>query len=173
MNTLRLCLTASLPILVLWGVPARAAVNDAEIAAIVVTANQVDIDAGKLAAERATDAATKAFATTMVTDHAAVNGLATELAGKLKLTPRENETSRALKKAGDENLVRLRGLSGQAFDQAYIEHEVAYHDQVIQALDTLLIPGAQNAELKALLVKVRPAFVAHLEHARNLQSGRH
>ena len=27
-----------------------------------------------------------------------------------------------------------------------------------------------NAELKALLVKVRPAFVAHLEHAKRLQT---
>jgi putative membrane protein len=33
-----------------------------------------------------------------------------------------------------------------------------------------LIPSAQNAELKALLVKVRPAFVAHLEHAKHIQS---
>jgi putative membrane protein len=41
---------------------------------------------------------------------------------------------------------------------------------VIDALDKTLIPSAANAELKALLVKVRPAFVAHLEHARHLQA---
>jgi putative membrane protein len=43
----------------------------------------------------------------------------------------------------------------------YIDHEVAYHTAVIDAVDKTLIPGAQNAELKALLAKVRPAFVAH------------
>jgi putative membrane protein len=60
-------------------------------------------------------------------------------------------------------------LKGAAFDKAYVDHEVAYHQQVIDAIDKTLIPSASNAELKALLVKVRPAFIAHLEHARHLQ----
>ena len=49
-------------------------------------------------------------------------------------------------------------------------YEVAYHDQVIAAIDKTLIPGAKNEELKALLVKVRPAFVAHRDHAKQLQA---
>jgi putative membrane protein len=36
-------------------------------------------------------------------------------------------------------------------------------------LDKTLIPGAKNAQLKALLEAARPAFVQHLEHARHLQ----
>jgi putative membrane protein len=47
---------------------------------------------------------------------------------------------------------------------------VAYHQQVIDALDKTLIPSVTNEELKVLLVKVRPAFVAHLEHAKRLQA---
>jgi putative membrane protein len=145
-------------------------VSDAQIAAIVVSANQVDIDAGKFAAEKSTDAAVQAFAKTMVTDHTAVNKSAVELVTKLKVSPEENDTSRALKEGGDKNLAALRTLSGRAFDKAYVDHEVAYHEQVIAALDTVLIPNAQNADLKALLIKVRPAFVAHLGHAKHLQS---
>jgi putative membrane protein len=61
-------------------------------------------------------------------------------------------------------------LSGAAFDKAYIDNEVAYHQAVLDAVDKTLIPSASNAELKALLVKVRPAFVAHLEHAKAIQS---
>ena len=61
-------------------------------------------------------------------------------------------------------------LSGAAFDRAYVDHEVAYHQAVLDAMDSTLIPNAQNAELKALLVKVRPAFVAHLEHAKHIQA---
>ena len=61
-------------------------------------------------------------------------------------------------------------LKGVAFDKAYIDHEVAYHELVLNAVDKTLIPGASNEELKALLVKVRPAFVAHLEHAKKLQA---
>jgi putative membrane protein len=47
---------------------------------------------------------------------------------------------------------------------------LTYHEAVLKAVDTTLIPSAQNAELKALLVKVRPAFVAHLEHAKQVQA---
>jgi putative membrane protein len=145
-------------------------VNDAQIASIVVTANQVDIDAGKLASSMATDAAVKKFAQLMITDHTGVNKSATALVTKLKVTPEDNPTSQSLKSDGEKNLAHLKTLKGAAFDKAYIDHEVAYHQQVIDALDKTLIPGAKNEELKALLVKVRPAFVAHLEQAKQLQS---
>jgi putative membrane protein len=144
-------------------------VNDAQIASIVVTANQVDIDAGKLAASRASDDAVKKLAQLMVTNHTGVNESAIELATKLKVTPQDNPTSQSLKAGGDKHLARLQTLSGTAFDKAYVDREVAYHQQVLGALDKILIPNASNGELKALLVKVRPAFVRHLEHAKHLQ----
>jgi putative membrane protein len=146
------------------------AINDAQIASIVVTANQVDIDAGKLAAAQASSDQVKAFARQMVTDHTGVNKAATDLVTRLKVTPQGNPTSEALQAGGDKNLAHLRSLKGAAFDKAYIDHEFAYHQQVIDALDKTLIPGAANAELKALLVKVRPAFIAHRDHARSLQA---
>ena len=89
---------------------------------------------------------------------------------KLKVTPEDNPTSQSIKKGGDENVASLKTLKGAAFDKAYIDREVAYHQQVLDAVDKTLIPSASNAELKALLVKVRPAFVAHLEHAKHVQS---
>lgn len=144
--------------------------TDPQIAAIVVTANQVDIDAGTLAKSKAQSADVKTFAQLMITDHTGVNKAATELVQKLHVTPAPSPTSESLQKGGDENLSALKALSGAAFDKAYVDHEVAYHEAVISAVDKTLIPSAQNAELKALLVKVRPAFVAHLEHAKHLQS---
>jgi putative membrane protein len=144
--------------------------NDAQIAAIVVTANQVDIDAGKLAESKATSPEVKAFGKQMVTDHTGVNKQATELVTKLGVKPEDNPTAQSLKSGGADNVRALTALSGAAFDKAYVDHEVAYHQQVLDAVDKTLIPSAQNAELKALLVKVRPAFVAHLEHARQLQA---
>jgi putative membrane protein len=144
--------------------------TDPQIAAIVVTANQVDIDAGKLAKSRSKTKDVQDFAQLMITDHSAVNKAATELVQRLHVTPEPNPTSQSLQKGGDDNLAALKKLQGHAFDKAYIDHEVAYHQAVIDALDKTLIPSAQNAELKALLVKVRPAFVAHLEHAKQLQT---
>jgi len=154
-------------------VPAAAyaqSVNDAQIASIVVTANQVDIDAGKLASSMAKNAEVKKFGALMVTDHTAVNKAAVDLATKLKVTPEDNPTSQSLKSGGADNVSSLKSLKGDAFDKAYVDHEVAYHQQVIDAVDKVLIPNASNAELKALLVKTRPAFVAHLEHAKQVQA---
>ncbi|HZI83997.1 MAG TPA: DUF4142 domain-containing protein, partial [Casimicrobiaceae bacterium] len=88
---------------------------------------------------------------------------------KLGVKPEDNPTSESLKKGGEDNLTHLKGLKGAAFDKAYIDHEVAYHEQVLDAVDKVLVPNAKNAELKALLVKVRPAFVAHLDHAKQIQ----
>jgi putative membrane protein len=144
--------------------------TDAQIAAIVVTANQVDIDAGKLAETQGSNAAIKAFGKQMVTDHTGVNKQASDLVTKLGVKPEENATSKSLKAGGDANVKKLKGLTGAAFDKAYIENEVTYHQQVLDALDKTLIPNAQNAELKALLTKVRPAFVAHMEHAKKVQA---
>ncbi|HEU6454263.1 MAG TPA: DUF4142 domain-containing protein [Roseateles sp.] len=144
--------------------------NDAQIAAIVVTANQVDVDAGKLAAGKTQSATVKAFAQQMVTDHSGVNKMAVDLVTRLKVKPQDNPTAQSLQKGGDDNLAKLRSLAGTAFDKAYVDHEVDYHVAVLDALDQVLIPHAANAELKALLVKVRPAIDAHLQHARHLQT---
>jgi putative membrane protein len=106
----------------------------------------------------------------MVTDHTGVNKQATALVTKSKVTPQDSELSKSLKQGGTDNLAKLKGLKGKAFDQAYVAHEVVYHQAVIDALDKTLIPNAKNAELKDTLVKVRPAFVAHLEHAKHLEA---
>ena len=164
-----LALSLALPVSFALGLAAAQSINDAQIASIVVTATQVDIDAGKLAASQSTNGDVRKFAELMVTDHTGVNKAAVDLATKLKMTPQDNPTSQSLKADGHKHLAQLKTLSGAAFDKAYVDREVAYHQQVLDAVDKVLIPNASNAELKALLVKVRPAFVAHLEHAKHLQ----
>jgi len=144
--------------------------NDAQIAAIVVTANQVDIDAGKLAESKASNPQVKAFGKQMVTDHTGVNKQATDLVTKLGVKPEDNPTAESLNSGGADNVKHLETLNGAAFDKAYVDHEVTYHQQVLDALDKTLVPSAKNEQLKALLVKVRPAFAAHLEHAKHLQT---
>jgi putative membrane protein len=144
--------------------------SDPQIAHIVVTANQVDIDAGKLAEKTSKNKEVQAFGKQMVTDHTAVNKSATELVTKLKVKPEANDTSASLKKGGDENIAKLKKLKGKDFDKAYVDNEVGYHQAVIDAVDKTLLPSAKNAELKALIEKVRPALVQHLDHAKMLQA---
>jgi putative membrane protein len=147
---------------------AAAELNDAQIAAIVVAANQIDIDAGKLAESKSPNPEVKAFAHRLIGEHTDVNKQATDLATKLKITPEESTISKALKSDAKRNTERLKKLSGKDFDKLYVADEVAFHQQVLNAVDNKLLPNAQNEELKTLLAKVRPALVAHQEHAEKL-----
>lgn len=144
--------------------------SDAQIAGIVVAANAVDIDAGKFADHKTKNKEVREFAKLMVTDHTAVNKQASDLAKKLKLTPADSDTAKSLKDGGVKNLANLKTLKDKAFDKEYVDHEVVYHQAVLDALDNTLIPSARNAELKTLLEAVRPAIAAHLEHAKVIQN---
>ena len=144
--------------------------NDAQIAGIVVAANTVDIDAGEVAKSSAQKKEVKDFAQRMITDHTGVNKQATALVKKLNVTPEESDTSKALKDGGATNVASLKKLKGDAFDRAYVDHEVTYHQTVLDAIDKTLLPNAKNAELKDLIQKVRPAIDAHLQHAKQIQA---
>jgi putative membrane protein len=144
--------------------------DDAEIAHIVVTANQVDIDAGKLASEKTKNDEVKKFADQMVADHTAVNKSASDLVQKLGVTPKDNAISKSLKAGGDKNLAKLKKLSGEKFDKAYVDNEVTYHEAVLKTIDDVLLPNAKNAELKATITQVRPTIAEHLKHAQHLQA---
>ena len=144
--------------------------TDPQIAATVVAANQADIDAAKVATSRTKNQDVKEFAETMIRDHESVNKQAKDLVKKLKVKPEENATSKSLEQGGKENVASLKKLHGTAFDKAYVDHEVTYHRQVLDEINSSLLPSAKNPELKALIEKVTPAFQAHLDHAKKLQS---
>ena len=166
-------LSALLSLTAFTGLHAQAAtqdLSDPEVAHVAVTANSIDIDLAKLAQSRTQNQDVKQFATTMVTDHTAVNQQAAALATKLGVTPKDNAVSQSLQKGASEARATIETLQGKAFDKAYIDREVAYHQAVLDALDKVLVPTTSNAELKKLLVDVRPAIATHLEHAKHLQS---
>ena len=148
---------------------AAAGVSDAEIAAIVVTANRIDVENGEQALEKSQNEQVRQFAETMIGTHTAVNESAAALVERLGVTPEENDVSRSLQADSEQTRARLEGLSGAEFDRAYIDNEVAYHQAVIDAVDSLLIPNATNAELKQTLIDARPVFEGHLTHARTVQ----
>lgn len=142
--------------------------GDAEVAHVAVTANTIDVELGELAESRTRSSEVKRFAAMMVRDHTAVNERAAALAGRLGVTPKDNAVSRSLMEGAAEAKARVEPLEGADFDRAYIDREIGYHQAVLDALDQVLIPTTENAELKRLLVEVRPAFAAHLAYARQV-----
>lgn len=145
--------------------------NDAQIAHIAYTAGQLDIAAGKQALAKSRDKRVRAFAQEMVRDHAAVNEEALALVKKLGVTPQDNPTSQGLSKDAAAKLKRYSALDGKAFDRAYLNNEVAYHRTVNGALQSTLIPSAQNQELKSLLETGLKLFTEHQTHAEHLAEG--
>src|SRR5437868_2991399 len=144
--------------------------SDPEVAHVAVTANAIDIDAAKFAQTRVHHADVRQFAATMIADHSAVNAKAGALAARLGVTPADNTVSRSLQEGAATAHHALESLRGDAFDRAYMDREIAYHQAVLDALDSLLIPTTENAELKQLLVDVRPAIAAHLAHAKEIRA---
>ena len=142
--------------------------TDPQIAHIAYTAGQIDIAAAKQALSKASNKDVKTFAQDMVRDHEAVNKQALDLVKKLKVTPEDNDTSKTLSKNAADKLAELAKLNGAAFDKAYIANEVAYHKAVDSALETTLIPSANNAELKNLLQTGLKIFQGHEQHAEHV-----
>ena len=144
------------------------AINDAQIAHIAYTAGEIDVAAAKQALKKSSNKDVRAFAEEMARDHAAVNVQALALVKKLGVTPQDNPTSQSLSKNAAAEMKKLAALKGSAFDKAYADNEVAYHQAVNGALSDTLIPSAQNAELKSLLETGLKLFQSHEMHAEHL-----
>jgi putative membrane protein len=142
--------------------------NDAQIAHIAYTADQIDIKAAQLALQKSKNQQVRDFGENMIRDHTAVNDQALALVKKLNVTPEDNDTSKALVKQAEAKQAELEKLDGAAFDKAYADNEVAYHKTVNKALETVLIPDASNRELKDLLRAGLKIFQGHEQHAEHV-----
>lgn len=142
--------------------------NDLQIAHIAYTAGLIDIGYADIALQKSKNADVRAFADTMERDHKAVNDAALALLAKLKVSPEDNPTSKTLNKQAADERAKLSALSGAAFDKAYADNELAYHQFVNKTLEETLIPETQNEELKDLLTSALATFREHQQHAAHL-----
>ena len=143
--------------------------SDPQIANVALTAHTIDIARGRMAGKKSKNAEVKQFADQMVKDHSAGKAEAVALAGRLGVKPEPSAVSKSLDQGAAKTARRLRKLKGAAFDRAYIDAEVGYHQAVIDAVKNTLVPGAQNEELKKLLVDAGPTLEGHLAHAKMVQ----
>jgi putative membrane protein len=149
--------------------PAAPTLTDPNIAAILDAANVADSSAGAAAGTKATDREVRTFGRDMMRDHHALRKMGQDLVKKLNVTPElpAGDNSQAAATAWKDSLTAMP--KGAAFDKAYIDHEVTYHQAVLQTAQAAL-GAAQNAELKSLIQKAAPNIQAHLEHAQKIQT---
>ena len=163
MNKMKALFLAMLALAGLSVGPARAAdrLDDATILAIFDQANWADISTARLGVKHGHDPAVRALATMVATDHEAVQAMGRALAKSLGVmpSPPERDGSAAAHAAA---IARLQGVSGAAFDAAYLKHEIAFHRGVIAAIRTRLLPEATDPALKALITEVLPGIEHHL-----------
>ena len=142
--------------------PVHAPLTDANIIAIFDAANSYDIETGTLGTQKGHSKEVRAVGASLVRDHTGVRQQGRDLAKKLGVTPVPPDVN-PLAAQHAKALVELRAAKGVAFDKAFLDHEIAFHQAVIDAVTTTLLPAIQNAELKAFVEKVAPAFQAHLD----------
>ena len=148
--------------------PAAAAkLDDPTIVAIFDAANTYDIETGSLAVKKGSSKKVRDFGAMIARDHKSVRQQGRDLAKSLGVTPTP-PSDFALAKAHADAMKSLRRLHGKAFDRAFLQHEVDFHNAVIGAVTQTLLPAIQNAQVKDLVTKVAPAFVAHRDAAQNL-----
>jgi putative membrane protein len=151
--------------------PRSFATSDGNIAAMLLAANSTDISYAKLVPGRSLSPAVQDFARRMIVDHGAVTTAMNELIARTKIQPEENNTSLDFRDESTTKRDLMRDLGGRQFDSTYIANEIEYHTKLLKTLDDVLIPRARDAQLRQVLVSVRPAVASHLMHAQRVQAG--
>ena len=151
----------------------QSSLNDRDVAAIFLAANNTDVSYAQvaLAPGRTPNTDVLDFARRMLSDHSGLNRSAMDLLSTTGIVARDNTISLDFRDESAAKRDTLRELSGRGFDSTYMANEVRYHTTLLSAIDSLLLPATKNAELRALLTRVRPAVAAHLEHATRVQAG--
>ncbi|HPE29864.1 MAG TPA: DUF4142 domain-containing protein [Parvularculaceae bacterium] len=142
--------------------------SDMQIAHIAYTAGNLDIRYAHLALAKSDNPKVREFAELMIRDHTSVNDQAVALLTKLGANPEDNPTSQQLVMNAMAKRDELAALDGAAFDRAYAENELAYHQFVNKTVETAFIPAADNKEFKSLLTSALSVFKVHENHAASM-----
>lgn len=140
---------------------AYAALDDATILAIFDQANSADIATGKVGIQKGQTEEVRALGRMVVADHTAVQQMGRDLAKQLGITPTPPAGDKSVE-ASAQAIAALQAKSAAEFDKAYLTHEIAYHQAVIDAIKGTLLPAIQNPQLKKLVLDVLPGFEHHL-----------
>lgn len=147
----------------LFAVPAKAqALTDREVVAVYAQVNSFDIEAALLGASRGKAPSVRALAAMVAGDHLSVRRAVNALARDAGITLSLPADRAAAAVEHDTRMSKLITLSGGDFDRAYVAHELAFHRAALQAVRSVLLPQAQNAQLQAHFREVLPHFEHHI-----------
>lgn len=144
--------------------------NDNEIAGILKVANDIDIKAAEYVRDRTKDANVKRFAEQMITDHTGANNTGDEVFKRANVNVADSAVSKQLKDDADRFMTDLKNQTGANLDRVYIDHEIMFHQQVLDTIDNQLLPNAKDPTVRSHINNLRPTFKAHLDHANQVRN---
>lgn len=143
------------------------AMTDADILKVFMASNDGEIVTSRAVLTGTQNADVRRFAQMMVDEHTAVNARAMALA----LAPRDNQVSASMAQNATAKAAQIGGATGMAKDKMYMETQVVLHGNTLDMLTNVLIPGARDPQLRALLTATRPAVEGHFREAQRLHHG--
>ena len=144
--------------------------TDGNAVAIVLAANNTDLSYARLVPSRSRNAQVRTFADLMTTDHTLLNARVNEIATRNGIEAEDDVNSLDFRDHSANRRDILRELDGAKFDSTYIANEIQYHQELLAALDNLLIPLTRNAELRGYVTNLKPAVSSHLAHAERVRA---
>ncbi len=145
-----------------------AKVSDDQVAEILLTIDEAEVSAGKLAVKRAQSAAVKEFAQMMITEHEAHIKETKKVAKENNIDTDKSDTSKALKDEAKNLIKALEKNEDRDFDRAYLTQQINMHEKALKLIDEQLLPVIEDADLKAFVTRTRAVVAAHLARAQEL-----
>ena len=125
----------------------------------------MEVELGKVAAQKGTSDAVKQFGQRMVDDHSKANSELMTLASSKGITlPTE------LDQKHRDQVTKMSNMSGAEFDRAYSKMMLSDHQKDVSEFEKESTKGA-DADLKAFASKTLPTLQEHLQMAKALNPG--
>lgn len=140
-------------------------VSDAEFVQTVANSDAFEIQSSELAAQRAARQDVKDFASLMVREHTATTQELTQLASQLNMTAPTPQLDAGMSGRIDS----LRGMTGESFDDAYLDAQVSAHEQAVNAFENY-IANAPAGPLRDWASNTLPKLRTHLTQVQNLEN---
>ena len=150
--------------------PAVAGLTDGQIVELVKTANEAEIDLGKLGKSKAEHKDVKEFSNHMIDAHKKNEKKGKDAAKSAKVKAVESAESKAIKDNAKSKISDLKKLKGKDFDKAFVDAQITMHQTLLDDLNNKFIPAAQATEVKAHLEATKGEVEAHLTQAQKLQT---
>jgi putative membrane protein len=140
------------------------AAADKAFATEAAMGGMAEVELGKLAVEKASNADVKQFGQRMVDDHGKAND-------ELKAWASQNNVTLPAELGAKHKAThaRLAKLSGDAFDKAYMRDMVADHNKDVAAFQRAS-KTAKNADLKAWAAKTLPTLQEHQKLSKEINA---